>query len=68
METDYQRLNNDLKGFKERCKDYEKELESLRQVENSSMFGNQTSIMGNANITTRKYDVEIKQIKEMYTS
>ena len=30
MEGDYQRLGNDLKGYKDRCKDYEKELENLK--------------------------------------
>ena len=29
-----------MKGYKERCKDYELELENLKQVENSNVFGN----------------------------
>lgn len=47
MESDYQRLSNDLKGYKERCKDYERELESLRQVENSNVFGNVNAMGSN---------------------
>ena len=33
-------MNLDLKGFKERCKEVEKELEVVKGSENNSMFGN----------------------------
>ena len=66
IEADYKRMQSDLKGYKERCKDYERELEGLMQVENNNLFGNaQTS--GGSGTQLKKYDVEIKQIKDQYT-
>jgi hypothetical protein len=58
----------------ERCKDYERELEQTRVggLENMSMFGNSMHIAGNTtqniNQTQKRFDVEVKQMKEMYTS
>jgi hypothetical protein len=60
-------LTNDLKSYKERCKDYEHEIEQIRGFENNSVFGNASmiggkSVMGCTNTTQggTKYDYEIK--------
>lgn len=64
------KVQTDLRGFKERCKDYERELEQTKNIENISMFGNSMNMGAGAgsNITQtqKKFDFEVKQMREMY--
>jgi hypothetical protein len=39
MEKEKDKYKEELRGFKERCKQLEMELEQTRGFENSSMFG-----------------------------
>lgn len=59
-EKDSEKLADDLKQYKQRCKDYEQELEQLKGFDQSNMSAIGKSVTGN------KYDYEIKQIKEVF--
>jgi len=53
-------IEKEMKGWKERAKELEQEMEQLKGLENSSVFGNSMQ-------QTKKYDFEVKRMKEMFT-
>lgn len=59
MEKEQETIMKDLKSYKERCKDFEIELQQLRGFENS--IGNQSKLK------TNSYDMEIKQVRDKFT-
>ncbi len=71
MEKEKDKYKEELRGFKERCKQLEMELEQTRGFENSSMFGTSQLMMNTTSATgmnpqSKKNDYELKQLKEVY--